>query len=350
MLTRRQFIRRTGLLAMGTATFPTAALACLRSGARDTSKEGSMEHVQTVLGPVAPSDLGLTLIHEHVMCDFIGADKTGPHRWQVEEVVKVMLPYLRGLQAAGARTFVDCSPKYIGRDPSLLKRLSEASGLHIITNTGLYKAPYLPPYALEGAAELLAEDWIREAEQGIEDTGVRPGFIKIAANEGPLNPIQEKVVRAAALTHLRTGLTIASHTTDGGTALQEMDVLAGEGVGPSAFIWVHADAGDDAAARRDAAARGAWIELDAIDPAAPERHIDMLRDLLDADFGDRVLLSQDRGWYNVGEPKGGSIRPYEGLLTEFVPALKEAGVAEETVNILLVDNPRRALEPTVRKT
>ncbi len=308
-----------------------------------------MKDVQTVLGPVAPADLGVTLIHEHIMCDFVGADKTGPHRWDPGEVAAAMLPYLTTLREAGARTFVDCSPKYIGRDPSLLRRLSEASGLHIVTNTGLYKEPYLPRYALEGTAESLADDWTREAAEGIDGTGVRPGFIKIAANEGPLSPVQRKIVRAAALTHLRTGLTIASHTTVGGTALEELDVLAGEGVGCSAFIWVHADAEADAGLRREAAARGAWVELDAVDPDSPERHLRMLRELSDAGFADRVLVSQDRGWYNVGEPTGGGVRGYEKLLTGFVPALRKSGFEEQTVTGMLVDNPRRALEPTIRK-
>jgi len=307
-----------------------------------------VQSIHTVTGPVAPTELGTTLIHEHILCDFIGAEKTGPHRWERDEVFEVMLPYLKTLRAAGGRTFVDCSPKYIGRDPLLLKRLAEASGLRIITNTGLYKEPYLPRYALDGTPESLAADWTREAEDGLDGTGIRPGFIKIAANEGPLSPIQEKIVRAAALTHRRTGLTIASHTTEGKTALQELGVLAQEGVVGSAFIWVHADAEADSGLRREAGRRGAWIELDGIDASSPQRHIDIIGDLVQAELINQVLISQDAGWYSAGEPRGGTPRSYEKLLTEFVPALEKSGITQAVVRALLEGNPGRALEPRLR--
>jgi phosphotriesterase-related protein len=344
MFSRRQFLRRIGAATLVAALDPGRGLA----HGRLCEKENPMQPIQTVAGPVAPGELGVTLIHEHVMCDFVGADKTGPHRWKRDEVVEVMLPHLNALREAGGRTFVDCSPKYLGRDAALLKRLAEESGLHIITNTGLYKEPYLPDYALHGTAESLADDWTREAEEGIEGTGIRPGFIKIAANEGPLNAIQQKIVRAAALTHLRTGLTIAAHTTEGRTALQELDVLERKGVAAAAFIWVHADAGTESEVRLEAARRGAWIELDAVDPDSPERHVTMIQELLEAGMADQVLISQDRGWYSVGEPRGGTPRPYEKLLTDFVPALEKAGISRSTIDKLLQDNPRRALGPRVR--
>ncbi len=344
MLNRREFLRRAGVAGVAAALSPREALARLRS----SEKENAMEAIQTVTGPVDPAELGVTLIHEHVMCDFIGADMTGPHRWERDEVYEVMLPYLDAVRDAGGQSFGDCSPKFLGRDPVLLRRLSEASGLHIITNTGLYKDPYLPKYALDGTAESLADDWTREAKEGIDDTGIRPGFIKIAANEGDLSPIQRKIVRAAALTHLRAGLTIAAHTTESTTVLQELDVLESEGVAGSAFIWVHADAQANRDIWREAGRRGAWIELDAVTPEEPERHLEMIKDLIEADLIDQVLISQDRGWYNVGEPKGGEQRPFDKLLTEFVPAMKKAGIDDDAVDKLLKDNPARALTPRVR--
>jgi phosphotriesterase-related protein len=343
MLTRRDFLKRVGAVGAAAALGTRQALAQLRS----SEKENAMATIQTVTGPIAPAELGMTLIHEHVMCDFIGAEETGAHGWDQDEVFEVMLPYLTALRKAGGQTFVDCSPKFLGRDPILLRRLAQASGLYIITNTGLYKAPYLPKYALEGTAESLADDWTREAEQGIDDTGIRPGFIKIAANEGDLNPIQQKIVRAAALTHLRTGLTIAAHTTEARTLLQELDVLQAEGVAASAFIWVHADAQANRDIWREAGRRGAWIELDAVNPEVPERHIEMIKDLIEAGLIDQVLISQDRGWYNVGDPRGGDKRPYDKLLTDFVSAMKKAGIDNATIDKLLKANPRRALEPKV---
>src|SRR5215813_4209961 len=96
--------------------------------------------VNTVLGARSPRALGMTLMHEHVLVDFIGADKVGPHRYNVEEVFQTALPHLKALRMTGCRTLVECTPAFLGRDANLLKRLSTASGLNIITNTGFYGA------------------------------------------------------------------------------------------------------------------------------------------------------------------------------------------------------------------
>src|SRR5690348_4038146 len=119
-----------------------------------------MTRIETVRGPIPASELGPTLPHEHVLCDFIGAAETGPHRWDRAAVTRVMLPLLRDAATAGFRGFVDCSPAWIGRDPELLRSLSEASGLHILTNTGYYKEPYLPPHAFTDSADQLADRWV----------------------------------------------------------------------------------------------------------------------------------------------------------------------------------------------
>jgi len=301
--------------------------------------------IQTVTGPIPPERLGWTLVHEHVLVDFIGAEQAGPHRYDVEEVLRVVLPYLERLRQAGGQTLVECTPAFLGRDPRLLRRLSEASGVQILTNTGLYKEPYLPPYAFTEGADELAQRWIREAEEGIEGTGIRPAFIKIAANEGKLLPVQEKILRAAARTHRRTGLPIHSHTTQGPVAMRQLEVLEEEGVEPSAFVWVHADAEKETSFHEEAARRGAWVEFDAITRRPWEFHLELVRSLWEKGYGHRLLLSQDAGWYHVGEPGGGKFHPYEGLLTQFVPVLRRAGLDEEAIESLLVVHPRLLLTP-----
>ena len=197
----------------------------------------------TVTGPVASSKLGRTLPHEHVMVDFIGADKVSPQRYNRDEVYRSVLEHLRAVREAGCDTFVDCTPAYLARDPALLKRLAEASGLGIVTNTGYYGArqgKYLPSHVADETAEQLAKRWIAEWSDGIDGTGIRPGFIKIGVDQAPLPEASRKLIRAAARTHLKTGLTIACHTGDGAAAMEEMEILREEGVDPSAWIWVHA--------------------------------------------------------------------------------------------------------------
>ena len=130
----------------------------------------------------------------------------------------------------------DCTPAYIGRDARLLKRLSEASGLHILTNTGYYGAAndkYLPKHAFTETADQLAARWIQEAEHGIDGTGISPAFMKIGVDEAPLSDVDAKLVKAAAVTLKATGLTIASHTTTGAAAMAEIDILDRAGVSPT---------------------------------------------------------------------------------------------------------------------
>lgn len=305
--------------------------------------------VQTVCGPLPPEELGVTLMHEHILVDFIGADRVSRARYDPEAVFKAALPPLQQLRELGGQTLVECTPMYLGRDPALLRRLSEASGIHLLTNTGQYQEPFLPPATFTLSAEELAQSWIAEARAGIEGTGIRPGIIKVAVNAGDrLIPVQEKIVRAAARTHAATGLPIAAHTGRGPVE-HILEVLAEEKVAAEAFIWVHAQAEPDVARLARAAERGAWIELDGIAPDTVAQHVALVLALLERELGGRVLVSHDAGWYHVGEEGGGTFRPFDTLFTAFLPALRQAGVSEETITQLLVANPRAVLTPRVRR-
>jgi len=303
-----------------------------------------MGFIQTVCGPIAPQALGRTLIHEHIMVDFIGADRTGPHRWDPDEVVQTMRSYLHELAQRGFRGFVDCTPNYLGRDPLVLKRLSKASGIHLLTNTGLYKEPYLPSWALEAPAEALADRWVAEWREGINHTGIKPGFVKIAVNPGPLIPVQQRIVRAAALTHLDTGLLVASHAGHAVAAHQSLDIVEAAGMDPARYVIVHANNIEDLAQHVELARRGAWLEYDGLRPDSMDWHAHLVTEMLDRGYGAQILISQDAGWYHVGEPKGGNVVPYTLLWDDFLPMLRERGVDETTLKMLLVDNPQRALE------
>jgi predicted metal-dependent phosphotriesterase family hydrolase len=296
----------------------------------------------TVRGPVEAADLGITLVHEHVLVDFVGADKVGRHGYDAEDAFRVVLPHLMALKARGARTFVDCTPAWLGRDPNLLVRLSEASGLHIVTNTGYYGAAqdkYRPAHAFEESAERLAERWTSEWRDGIEGTGVRPGFIKTGVDPGPLSAIDRKLIEAAVLCHGQTGLRIHCHTGDGRAAMDILSVLGAQRVSPDAFVWVHAQNEKDRALHLRAARGGAWIELDGVAEDSRDAHVSMVMDLARAGQLARVLLSQDAGWYRVGEPAGGTFRPYTYLFDGLLPALRRAGLRARDVRRLLVDNP-----------
>ena len=177
-VTRRDFLRITAAVPLAEAA-PAAA------------------PVETVRGQIAVSQLGVTLLHEHVMVDFIGADQVSPSRYNPSEVFQAALPKLKALRDRGCTTLVECTPAYLGRDPELLRRLSEASGLHILTNTGYYGAGngrYLPKHAFTETAEQLASRWIAERRTGIGSTRIRPAFLKIGVNPGKLSDVDAKLI------------------------------------------------------------------------------------------------------------------------------------------------------------
>ncbi len=341
-LNRRKFLE-TGVVAAG------AAIAACR---RPENGE-SVARVMTATGPIAPEAMGFTLPHEHVLVDFIGAEQVGRHRYDPDEAFSVILPYLRRAKAFGCDTFVECTPAYIGRDAALVKRLSEASGLRILTNTGYYGAAddrFVPAHAYDESADQLAGRWAAEWRDGIEGTGVRPGFIKIGVDAGSLSEIDEKLVRAAARTHLRTGLTVMSHTGPATPAREQLAVLREEGVHPSAWIWTHAQNERDNAHHRAAAEEGAWIAFDGIHRRELDRDRAHLRAMKDDGLLDRVLISHDAGWYSPGELDGGDFRPFIDLFESFLPALEDDGFTKEEIRLLTVENPARAFAIRVRPT
>lgn len=306
-----------------------------------TVRRPTMAQVLTVNGPVDPRAVGWVLTHEHVLVDFIGAEKIRPGRYDPDEVFRVMLPHLQALKSAGVGLLFECTPEYVGRDPVLLQRLSEASGVALVTNTGWYKDPFLPAWAHTATVAEIAVRWIAEAREGIGPERIRPGFIKIAANEGELSDIQRKIATAAGLTARATGLTIASHTTQGQTVLRQLDVLAELGVPASRFVWVHADAEPDLELHGQVARRGAWLSYDGIREGNAAERLGLVQTALQR-WPEQLLVSQDAGWYHVGEPGGGEVAPLNWLPREFVPMLRQAGVTAATIQQLLVENPAQA--------
>ena len=347
---RRRFIH--GLLG-ATATTLLAA-GCTRTGAR-TATAKSASRAMTVRGWLDTSDMGLTLPHEHALVSFqpYAEWASQPLTYDRDEVVRVVLPRLRRLRELGCRTFVDATPMNVGRDPALLRRLSEESGLQVLVPTGNYAAReniFLPPHVHALTAESLAGRWIREWTDGIDGTGIRPGFIKLGVNGRELSEVERKLIHAAALAHRATGLTIGSHTGPAVAALEQLAILEREGVHPSAWIWIHAQGEPDSARHIAAARRGAWISLDGIDRSSLERHVGFVTRLRDAGLLDRVLVSQDAGWYDVGKASGHMARSYEVLFTDFLPALRARGFGAAEIDTLLVRNPARAFAVSVRTT
>jgi phosphotriesterase-related protein len=333
IFTRRNFLKST------------IAMPVLLSKAR----EGKVI-IHTVKGEIAAEELGITLVHEHVLVDFIGADKISASRWNRDEVIQKVLPFLLELKSRGVKSILECTPAYLGRDVVLLRKLSDLTGLNIVTNTGYYGAldnKYLPSFAFQETAAELALRWIGEFRNGIDDTDIRPGFIKIGVGPGPLSDLHKKLVKAAALTHLETGLTICSHTGPALPAAQQLSVIRETGVHASAFVWVHASGDNDDMIR--IARTGAWVSLDGISRDSLEKNLSILQLLKSEKLLDRALISHDGGWYRPGEPEGGVFRGYTTISDRFIPLLKATRFTSLEIEQLMVTNPERAFSTRIRK-
>ncbi|MEN2283200.1 phosphotriesterase [Algoriphagus sp. SE2] len=311
------------------------------------SKPAAVEtpSINTVAGFIPIDSMGLTLIHEHMLVDFIGADSVSSERYDRKEVFNKVLPYLLEVKKYGVKTIFDCTPSYLAKDPELLKELSEKSGIQLITNTGFYGAvggKYLPDFVFRENASQLAERWMAEFEKGIGNTGIKPGFIKISVNEeDPLLEVDAKLVRAAGITHENTGLLIYSHTGTWNTAKQEVEILQKMGIDPSAFVWVHAQAEQDFQNYLEAAKLGVWISLDGIGWSIDE-YVDRLLFAKENGVLGNVLISHDAGWYDPAKPDGGDFQPFTNIFEKLMPALNAKGFDEADWNLLLKENPKRA--------
>jgi phosphotriesterase-related protein len=342
---RRSFLKKSLRFTLASSILPELAL----SGCKNDSSDN---YIITVNGKIRGSEIGFTLSHEHVLVDFSGADMYDPEKWNDDDVLPVVIPYIKEITDLGCKTLIECTPVYIGRDPILLRKISDKTGINILTNTGYYGASdnkYIPQSAYAAKTTDLAKLWIGEFEHGINGTGVKPGFMKIGVAPGPLSDFHKKLVTAAGLTHLETGLTIASHTGPALPAFQEIELLQSTGVSPSAFIWVHAQNEKDHSKHIEAAGLGAWVSLDGLNRNNTLQYTEWLVSLKNEELLQQILVSHDAGWYSPGEPEGGSFTPYTSIFKYLIPELKDNGFTVEDIHTLFVNNPAKAFSLKVRK-
>lgn len=311
----------------------------------------SAGRVTTVRGPVRPEELGVCLPHEHLFSNF-GLDPADPPAYDEPRLLREVLRYVSSVRYLGAGTIVDCTTQYFGRAPELLRRISEGARVHIVTNTGYYGAAegrYLPAHVNEETVGRIAARWVAEFHGGIGASGIRPGFIKLGVDAGPLKPVDEKLVRAAAIAHRQTGLTIAVHTGDNPEAVRrQLALLAEEGVEPEAWIWVHANNCRDEGALLEAARAGAWLSFDGIAPESVERHRALVQMMKTEGRLGQVLLSHDGNSFRANGTR--PLKPYTALFTHFLPALEKSGFPRRELQRLTVENPARAFTLRARVT
>lgn len=301
-----------------------------------------MRLLHTTLGPFTKDQLGMILPHEHVFVDLRTPDQPGYAEAEAADVVRLMAPEIEAIKARGITALVECSTGGVGRRADLDLAVSRATDFPIVVPTGNYREPWIPEWVREASEEAL-EDWmVDELDHGIEETGVRAGWIKLSAGDDGITPLEAKILRAAARAGARTGAIIGSHTIRGRVVMDQLDIIEKEGYRADRFISIHTQEEPDFALNRAVADRGAWIEFDHVGRAPDDAVADLVIRALEAGYEAQMLISHDRGWYDPAQPGGGKPMPYTHLSDVLLPLLAKRGVAPETIQRLTHDNPFNA--------
>ncbi|MEX0699693.1 MAG: phosphotriesterase [Acidimicrobiia bacterium] len=307
-----------------------------------------MAVVQTVLGPVDSSNLGVTLTHEHLWLDLYRA----PGRWDLNGVFNdpdLITAELQLFADVGGGSIVEVTLDGIGRNPTALAEISRRVGVHVVMGCGWYRNPYYPAKDEIDRRSVgdLAEQLIDEIRTGVGDTGIRPGIIgELGCDKPWMTATEERVHRAAARAQMATGLPVLTHSI-GDIGLWQLDVLESEGVDLSRVAVGHADSHASLDYYRRILERGGYIEFDKIaNPLAffmPEqRLLEIIATLIEEGHLERILLSQDTCLRTELTTFGGP--GYAFLLTDYIHRLRDAvGLGEDEITTLTTTNPQRFL-------
>ena len=302
-----------------------------------------MAELITTLGPKRADELGAILPHEHVFVDLRTSDQPGYAVADAADVIALMAPEIERIKALGFTALVECSTVGVGRRADIDLAVSKATNFPIVVPTGIYREPWVPPFAHAASEDALTDWMIGELEGEIEASGVRAGWIKLSAGDDGITDTEAKILRAAARAGSRTNAVIGSHTVRGRVVKDQLAIIEDAGYTASRFISIHTQAEPDFALHLEIARRGAWIEYDGIGGwGEDDTYVANINRILDAGLGDRLLLSQDRGWFDPALPGGGTPKPYTYLSEVFLPKLAASGVDRATIDTLTRDNPFRA--------
>ena len=306
--------------------------------------------IVTVRGPIPAGQLGVTLMHEHIFInllrEFRGDGLLNDPPLAARELTR--------FREAGGATVVDVTNASLGRHPRTLRAISEQVGVNIVLGAGLYRHQYFDAAWVDRTSTDAMAEWIvRDLTVGIADTGIRAGIIGEIACDEWITAQEERVFRAAARAHKRTGVTITTHAARWPIGLAQLDLLAEEGVDLRHVIVGHCDTVNAAEwpsptqvteYHEALARRGAYVQFDTIRRGS-EHEIDVrlayTRNLIRKGHAHQILLSHDVCLRSHLRAYGGG--GYDFLLTDFLPRLQSSGVSAETIRAVTVDNPRRAL-------
>ncbi|CAN5256237.1 phosphotriesterase-related protein [soil metagenome] len=320
-----------------------------------------MPQVSTARGPIDTADLGVTLVHEHVFMMTTEIAQNYPAGFGDEDRrVADAITRLNELKSRGVDTIVDLTVIGLGRYLPRIARIAAATELNIVVATGLYTyndVPmhfhYLGPGAALGGPEIMTDMFVRDIEHRVADTGIKAAILKCATDEPGVTPCFERVLRAVAVAHRRTGVPISTHTHAATRrGLEQQKIFAEEGVDLTRVVIGHCGDTTDLGYLEEIIAAGSYIGMDrfGIDAYLSfEDRVDTVVRMCERGHADKMVLSHDAACYFDALPE--EILPlalpnwhYLHIHNDVIPALKQRGVTTEQLDAMLITNPRKIFE------
>lgn len=320
-----------------------------------------MALVNTVRGAIDPAQLGVTLMHEHVFVLSAEIMQNFPGPWGDEEKrVADAIARLNQLKDRGVDSIVDLTVIGLGRYIPRIQRVAAETQINIVAATGVYTYNDVPMYfhfqgpgTELGGPELMVDMFVKDIEEGIAGTGVKAAILKCATDRPGVTPGVERVLRAVAQAHLRTGVPISTHThaaTERG--LEQQRIFKEEGVDLTRVVIGHSGDTTDIAYLEKLIANGSYIGMDrfGIDVLLPfEDRVNTVAKMCELGYADRMVLSQDAACFNDWLPEAAlpAVLPnwhYMHIHNDVIPALKQRGVTDRQIETMLVDNPRKIFD------
>jgi predicted metal-dependent phosphotriesterase family hydrolase len=311
--------------------------------------------VMTVRGAVPVDEFGFCLPHEHTFIDLprIHPTQLLAYDFQLIDqhlVTEEVRLYINAVEesvfaAAGRPMLVELTTgPLMGRDPTALRKLSADLDLHVVMGCGWYREPWFDPGFERLTVRDLERQLLHEIEHGVDGV-IRPGIIgELGADRDFVSPAEERVLRAGARAHKKTGLTITLHARGSRVALSQIETLREEGVDPARIIAGHADSIHDPDYHEELARIGVWVEFDTVRGKVPytvERSVRYISEARRRGYLDQLLLSSDNCALSHLQAYGGS--GYGYLPGAFTDSLRDAGFSDEELKLLFIENPKRAL-------
>jgi len=319
-----------------------------------------MGDVVTARGPVPADALGRTLMHEHVFIRTFEIEQNWPTGWDRAAAVEDAVARLQELKGAGIDTIVDLTVPGLGREAGAVVEVAERVDLHIVMATGYYTYHHLPhffdyrgPAFRPEGTDLLEDLFVADIEDGIDHTAVCPGILKCATDEAGVTPDVERILRAVAKAHRRSGLPISTHTHAGTRrGLDQQRIFADEGVDLSRVVIGHSGDTTDLDYLEELLRAGSTLGMDrfGVDVLCPtEQRIDTVARLCERGWAGQLVLSHDTNCHIDWFPPGllSAATPnwhFLHISHDVLPALRERGVSEAQIDQMLLEAPRRILD------